>query len=333
MPRRKMYAQYSSQRGNCSSRASPFIATDPNQTRRSPSWTSSTSLTVASARFECITRRGLWHPQVQKGWFVSDRAIRHANPRVRSGLAQGCDRSANRRHRQVALSLQEIRSGRAGPQACQNLVGIVFHADRIRTVVRSVHVRGGLLARAESIDLEFHLVAVRIGIVHRDRHTVVDAPVGQDTLLLQLRVVLEEVIHRRVGIGDVIYTDGAAPIALVPVRLDHSQVDQCDPMVLVIISQKRQRGVLELYFCVEHRPIPLDHLLEAPGTVDHMHKPCGPYTRHGGFHSLLVTWFAAILLNRRVSEKPRCYCVSASAFRDRRSASGPSFHFFPRSSA
>jgi hypothetical protein len=109
-----------------------------------------------------------------------------------------------------------------------------------------------------------------------------NAPVRQNAFLLQLRIVLEQIVDRRISVGDVIDADDPAPIDLRPIRLDRRHVGQRDPMVFVVIGEKGQHRILVSHLGVEHRLVPLDHLLEAPGAVNHMNKPSGADTRHDG---------------------------------------------------
>jgi len=82
----------------------------------------------------------------------------------------------------------------------------------------------------------------------------------------------------------VVDADDPAPV-LGRVRMDDRHVDHRDPMVLVVIGEEGEHRVLIAHLGVEHRLIPLDHLLEAAGAVNHMDEPGGAYARHDGLPS------------------------------------------------
>jgi hypothetical protein len=84
----------------------------------------------------------------------------------------------------------------------------------------------------------------------------------------------------------VIDADHSPAIRLCASGLQDVQVGEREPMVLVIVSQESERGVLVLHFGVEDQPVPAEHLLEAPGAVDDVDEPCGTNALHQ-FSSIL----------------------------------------------
>jgi hypothetical protein len=138
------------------------------------------------------------------------------------------------------------------------------------------------------VDLELHLVAVRIGVVHRHRQAVVHAPVGLDAGGLELAEVFQQVRERAVGVGDMVYTDQAAAVGLHRVGPDGVEVDQREPMVLVIEGEEGPHRVFGEDLRPEHRLVPVRHLLETAGAVDDV----GDLQRAGEGHGGLLGWKA-----------------------------------------
>jgi len=134
---------------------------------------------------------------------------------------------------------------------------------------------------AKGIDLQLHLIAVGIGVVHRHRHAVMDAPIGQDALVLELDVVLDQVVDAAVGVGDVVDADRAPRTVMAGVRRHYSQVDQRHAVMLVVVGEKRQYRILVLDLAVEHRLIPSDHLVELTGAIDDMDETGRTDAGHG----------------------------------------------------
>lgn len=88
---------------------------------------------------------------------------------------------------------QEVRKRRPVLHSGQPLLGVVFDADGVGGVDRAAHEGVGILVGVEGIDLELHLVAVGIGVVHRHRDAMMDTSIGRDPFLLQLQIVLEQI--------------------------------------------------------------------------------------------------------------------------------------------
>ena len=68
-----------------------------------------------------------------------------------------------------------------------------------------------------------------------------DTPVRTDSFRFELRIFLEEVIQRRIGIRNVVDTDRSLTISLGAVRLENRQIGKRKSVVFVIIGQKSQR--------------------------------------------------------------------------------------------
>ena len=108
-----------------------------------------------------------------------------------------------------------------------------------------------------------------------------DAPIGHDAFFLELSVVLQQVLDRAVGVGDVIDADYAAPFVFARIRLHGSQVDDGDPMMFVVVGEECEHRILVLHLAVEHGLIPGDHPVELARAVDHVDEAGGANTRHG----------------------------------------------------
>lgn len=65
----------------------------------------------------------------------------------------------------------------------------------------------GFFTRTVAIDLQFHLIAVGIGVVHRHGDAVMNAPVGRDCLRFESRIILEQIVQRGIGARHVVETD------------------------------------------------------------------------------------------------------------------------------
>jgi hypothetical protein len=66
-----------------------------------------------------------------------------------------------------------------------------------------------------------------------------------------------------------------------PRRSDHVEVDEREPVVLVVVGQERERRVLVLDLGVEDRLVPAHHGLEAARAVDDMNELGGTNAGHG----------------------------------------------------
>jgi hypothetical protein len=85
------------------------------------------------------------------------------------------------------LRARQARHRRTGGDHGQPGLGIVFDADRVHAEAVAVHEGVGLVGRGEGVDLELRLVAVRIGVIHRHRDAVMDAPVWDDAAAFSWR--------------------------------------------------------------------------------------------------------------------------------------------------
>jgi hypothetical protein len=79
-----------------------------------------------------------------------------------------------------------------------------------------------------------------------------------------------------------INTDIAFRIRFGPIGVDDRQVDECETMMLVVEGQKGHCRVLMLHPGVEYAAIPLQHVGEATGAVDHVGEGFGR-SGHGMF--------------------------------------------------
>src|SRR3990170_5668991 len=102
---------------------------------------------------------------------------------MREGASDG-------RYGLVSRASQELRHRGPGARFRQPFVRVIFDADGIRREMRPFHEGIGVLVRGKAVNLKLHLVAIGIGVVHRDRDAVVNAPIRFDALRLQLRIVL-----------------------------------------------------------------------------------------------------------------------------------------------
>jgi len=71
----------------------------------------------------------------------------------------------------------------------------------------------------------------------------------------------------------VVDPDHAMPVHFGAPGLKDVQIGECETVVLVVVGQEGQCGVSMLDFCVEDRPIPAQHSLEAARAVDDVNEP------------------------------------------------------------
>ena len=98
---------------------------------------------------------------------------------------------------------------------------VVFNTGRICGKSWSCHERIGFVVRVEAVDLKFHLIPIKIRVVHRDRHAVMNTPIGCDPQRRELFVVVRQVIGGRAGVRDVV--DANQPLLMTVTFLAISQ--------------------------------------------------------------------------------------------------------------
>jgi hypothetical protein len=63
--------------------------------------------------------------------------------------------------------------------------------------------------------------------------------------------------------------------------LSDGQVDERQPVMLVVIGEERHRRVLMLYARMKHVLVPGEHLFESASPIDDVRKTRGSMLRHG----------------------------------------------------
>ncbi len=195
-----------------------------------------------------------------------------------------------------------------GLQFRHNVVRLKFLADGVCVEGIAFHEGVGFFDR-QNIDLEFHAIAVRVGIIHGKGGAVTHREGRQDAARFQALIDIHQIGKRIPGIGHMVDTH--------PVRflggfaVDLSQIDEGHSVMLVVIGYEGQLVGFVLKLGFEHIQIPLDHLFIAVGVVDHMGEFAGcnhpdlPWKRTPPHHSAVLAYLNAWGEKRKYFGKPR----------------------------
>ena len=87
-------------------------------------------------------------------------------------------------------------------------------------------------------DLQFNLIAIRILVVGRQRHSVIDGPVRRYSRVTQFFVLVEQVANRGKREGHVFNADLGTGL-----RYEMGNLHDREPMVFLVVRKKRQEVV------------------------------------------------------------------------------------------
>jgi hypothetical protein len=109
----------------------------------------------------------------------------------------------------------------------------------------------------------------------------VNTPVRSDAVGLETCVILEQVVERPIGVGDMVDTNQPMLIGILRIWLNNTQVDKCATMMFVVVGEECHYRVLMLNRGTEHFPVPGEHLRKSAGPIDDMREARGSIFRHG----------------------------------------------------
>src|SRR3984957_16906845 len=176
----------------------------------------------------------------------------------------------------LGVDVGEFLDVEALADADYHLLGVEIDADRVLVARRAVRhpVTAGPRG-VEIVEQQLDLVVVRVVVVHRRRHAVVDAAMRADALVLQLFVMVGQILGVE-GEGDGGEADLAAGARGLTFRGrlvgERAGVDKGDAVVLVVIADEGDELVLVEQFGAEHRAVPSYHLLAPIGLQHEMRK-------------------------------------------------------------
>src|SRR4051794_36040060 len=157
----------------------------------------------------------------------------------------------------AAVQLLGVRSGAPGGD---ELLWIDVRADRVLGEALAVHELRRLRPIAEVIDLQLHAVAVRVGVVERQRHPVIEDAVGQHAALVEPDVGAQELVEGPVLERRVM---DAGVDQLVGIVANQRRRQQCEPMVGRIVAEPGSAREDVRGSHPDDQSIPVDHLLQA----------------------------------------------------------------------
>src|SRR5262249_54010213 len=97
-------------------------------------------------------------------------------------------------------------------------------------------------------------------------------PVRLDALLLEPRIRVEQVTDVRVRVSDVIDADVGALARRRAGGLQRGEVHEGDAMMLLVVREEGQDGILVAHVRLEAASVPVDHLVEAARAIDDVGK-------------------------------------------------------------
>jgi hypothetical protein len=148
-------------------------------------------------------------------------------------------------------------------QRRHQLVGVELRANRVGGKRRrGVHPVAGCCPVAETIHLQLEQVAVRVGVVERDRHAVIEREGRHDAVALQPNIRGQQIGER--SVLECVVVQARVPLLVRIIngaRPDH----QRQALVGRIIGQKGPTGECEGRREAQHQAVPVDHRLQARG--------------------------------------------------------------------
>src|SRR4051794_24477226 len=178
-----------------------------------------------------------------------------------------------RRELAVIGATVQLLGARSCAPGGDELLWIDVGADRVLCEALAVHELRRTRPVAEVIDLQLHAVAVRVGVVERQRHPVIEDGVREHAAVSEPDVRAQELVERLVlerGVMD------ARVDQLVGVVANPRRRQQREAMVGRIVAQPGSAGEGVGRSHPHDQPVPVDHLPEPPRLEVDVMQP-----RHG----------------------------------------------------
>ena len=152
----------------------------------------------------------------------------------------------------------DLREGGAGRGGLCHAGGVDELADRIRGELGALaHVRAGLRPVAEVVDLQLDVVTVRVAVVVRERHAVVEAERRLDAGLLESHVARVEILEGAVLERRVVQPGSRVLVGVVD---EVGERGQRDAVIGLVVGDPGPESVLEQDLRSEQRRVPVDPL-------------------------------------------------------------------------
>lgn len=145
--------------------------------------------------------------------------------------------------------------------ALERLFRVVIDADGIFGELFTPH-KSNSTFKIEAIHLELDAIAVGIEVIERKSHPVMDGPIGSDALLTQADVNPQQVADARVGVREMVDAAFGYSRAVDRPRAKDCEIDEAEPVILVVISQECYDWVAMDRGCLEQTLILRHHLIK-----------------------------------------------------------------------